>query len=65
MLAASNPILERASIHLEAKLMKANEGLRLQRKMTKYYAKKYKLVCAKLNESLMEIKKPKRGKGES
>ena len=42
--------------------MKENEGLGLQRKMTKYYAKKHKLPCAKLKEALMEIKKLKEEK---
>ena len=47
--------LERENIHLEAKLKKENEGLELQIKMTKYYAKKHKLVCAKLKETLHEV----------
>ena len=54
--------LERANIHLETKLKKANDGLNLQRKMTKHYAKKNKLACAKLKEALMEIKNLKREK---
>ena len=41
---------------------KVKRGLSLQKKMTKHYAKKNKLACAKLKEALMEIKKPKRGK---
>lgn len=48
--------LERANIHLETKLKKTNDGLNLQRKMTKHYAKKNKLACAKLKGALMEIK---------
>ena len=31
-------------------------GLALQKKMTKHYAKKNMLACAKLKEALMEIK---------
>ena len=54
--------LERENIHLEAKLKKENEGLELQRKMTKYYAKKHKLVCAKLKEGLLEAQNLKEAK---
>ena len=54
--------LERENIHLETKLKKANDGLNLQRKMTKHYAQKNKLACAKLKEALMEIKNLKREK---
>ena len=35
---------------------KVKGGLALQNKMTKHYAKKNKLACAKLKEALMEIK---------
>ena len=35
---------------------KVKRGLAIQKKMTKHYAKKNMLACAKLNEALMEIK---------
>lgn len=34
---------------------KVKRGLSLQKKMTKHYAKKHKLVCAKLKEALHEV----------
>ena len=34
---------------------KVKRGLALQKKMTKHYAKKHKLVCAKLKEALLEV----------
>ena len=37
-------------------------SLALQKKMTKHYAKKHKLVCAKLKEALMEVKNLKEAK---
>ena len=41
---------------------KVKRGLSLQKKMTKHYAKKNKLACAKLKEALMEIKNLKEAK---
>ena len=41
---------------------KIKGGLSLQKKMTKHYAKKNKLACAKIKEALLEIKKPKKTK---
>jgi len=36
---------------------KIKRGLALRKKMTKHYAKKNKLACAKLKEALIEVKK--------
>lgn len=41
---------------------KVKRGLALQKKMTKHYAKKNKLACAKLKEAPMEIKNLKEEK---
>ena len=39
---------------------KIKRGLALQNKMTKHYAKKRRLACAKLKEALLEVKNLKR-----
>ena len=44
---------------------KIKRGLALQKKMTKYYAMKNKLACAKLKEALMEIQALKEEKGQA
>ena len=41
---------------------KVKRGLSLQNKMTKHYAKKNMLACAKLKEALMELENLKREK---
>ena len=45
------PWLERANIHLEAKLKKANQDLDLQRRMTKHYARRNQIARAKLKKA--------------
>ena len=41
---------------------KVKRGIALQKKMTKHYAKKNMLACAKLKEALMELENLKREK---
>ena len=41
---------------------KTKRGLTLQKKMTRYYARKHKLVCAKLKEALLEVQTLKKEK---
>ena len=43
-------------------LKKVKRGLALQKKMTKHYARKNMLACAKLKEALMELENLKREK---
>ena len=47
--------LERANIHLEAKLEKANKDLDLQRRMTKHYARRNQIVWAKLKRDKTKL----------
>ena len=49
------PWLERSNIHWEAKLEKANKDLDLQRKMTKYYARRNQVARAKLKKAHAKI----------
>ena len=44
---------------------KLKKGLSLQKKMTKHYAMKNKLVSVKLKEALMEIQTLKEEKGQA
>ena len=41
---------------------KIKRGLTLQKKITKHYAKKSRLACAKLKEALIEVKNLKEEK---
>ena len=56
--------LERANIHLEAKLERENEDLDLQRNMTKHYAWRNQVARAKLKKALIEIQALKGGKDQ-
>ena len=47
--------LERANIHLEAKLEKENKDLDLQRRMTKHYVQRNQFAREKLKKVQMEI----------
>ena len=48
--------------HNDKHFNKVKRGLALQKKMTKHYAKKNMLACAKLKEALMELENLKREK---
>ena len=46
----------------EHKNLEVKSGLSLQKKMTKHYARKNMLACAKLRKALMELEDLKRAK---
>ena len=56
------PWLERATIHLQAKLERENKDLDLQRKMTKHYAWRNQVAREKIKKDLIEIQPLKGGK---
>ena len=57
--------MERAIIHLEAKLKKANQYLHLQRRMTKHYAWRNQIARAKLKKAQTKIQALKEEKGQA
>ena len=54
--------LERANIHLEAKLEKANKILDLQRRMAKHYARRNQVARKKLKIAQNEVQVLKKEK---
>ena len=59
------PWLERAKIHLEAKLKKANQYLDLQRRMTKHYARRNQIARAKLKKAQDKLQALKEERGQA
>ena len=57
--------LERANIHLEAKLEKANKDLDLQKKMAKHYAQRDQFARQELKRAKIEIQALKEGKEQA
>ena len=56
--------LERANIHLEVKLEKANKDLDLQRRMTKHYAQRNQFAREKLKKAQNQIQPLKEEKSQ-